>query len=143
MPLVLKLFDVVRGSCQRWFVDYQVMDFEAFKTLCQSVYFPTQEYSIFTWILVNGGLFFLFRDGDGDLHEKLGVERAEVQSNLRICKTNVDTAVHALPLCIDPSLEACQSIILAASIAMEAGKAALAWKLTSVASRMCLDREYT
>jgi hypothetical protein len=139
MSLVLKLLSVTQTTLQRWCIDYQIMEYTAFKTLCQSVYFPTMEYSIFTWILVNGGLFFLFRDGEGDLHEKLQIERSDVVANMNMCRNNVDTAIHGLPLCVEPSLEACQAIILGASIAMEAAQGAHAWRLTSVASRMCLD----
>ncbi|KPI45262.1 uncharacterized protein AB675_2796 [Cyphellophora attinorum] len=139
MSLVLKLLRIAQTTLQRWSIDYQVMEYNAFKTLCQRVYFPTSEYSIFDWILVNGGLFFLFRDAEGDLHEKLQIERSDVVANLNMCKNNVDTAIHGLPLCVEPSLEACQAIIIGASIAMEAAQGAHAWRLTSVASRMCLD----
>ena len=111
MSLVLKLLRVAENTLQRWFIDYQLMDYTSFKAVCQSVYFPTEEYSIYTWIIVNGGLFYLLRDGDGDLHEKLGIDRTEIKANLRICKHNVDVSIHALRLCIDPSLEACQALV--------------------------------
>lgn len=139
MSLVLKLLKVAKTNLQRFIVEYQIMSLEAFTALCQKVYFPADEYSIHTWILVNAGLFFLFRDGDGDLNEQLGISSEELQANVKICKTNVDTAIGCLRITVEPSLEACQAIILGASLAMEDAKSALAWKLTALASRMCLD----
>lgn len=139
MALVLKLIKETKGGMQRWFIEFQGVKLDDFTTLCQKIYFPTEEYSIYSWIIVNGGLFNLFRDVDGILPEKLGITRAELTSHIDLCRKNVETAVHCLKLCIEPSLEACHALVAGASMAMEDGKVATAWRLTSTASRMCLD----
>jgi hypothetical protein len=139
MDLILKLLKQAKTGMNRWFLEMQIMKLDDFSTLCQRIYFPTEDYSVYDWINVNGGLFCLFRDVDGDLHEKLGVPRAEMVEHIKLCRNNVDTAIHCLRLCIEPSLDACQSLTVGASIAMEDGKVSNAWRLTSTASRMCLD----
>jgi hypothetical protein len=137
--LVLKLLKHTKTGMSRWFVEFHLMKFEDFSALCQKIYFPTEDYSIYNWIVVNGGLFNLFRDVDGDLHVKLGIDKAEMNRQTELCRKNVDTAVHCLKICIDPSLEACQALSVGAALAMESGKVSTAWRLTSTASRMCLD----
>ncbi|ETN36903.1 uncharacterized protein HMPREF1541_07890 [Cyphellophora europaea CBS 101466] len=139
MSLVLKLLKIARMTVQRWLIEHQIMRYDDFARVCQKVYFPMEEYSIYTWIIVNGGLFNLFRDVDNKLPEHLGITRAELNAHQQLCRKNVDTAVHSLRLCVEPSLEACQSIIIGASLAMEYGQASSAWRLTCTAARMCLD----
>lgn len=73
------------------------------------------------------------------MHEQLGIDKSELTANSDLCRKNVDTAVHSLRLCFEPSVDACQAVILGAAIAMEEAKAATAWRLTATASRMCLD----
>jgi hypothetical protein len=62
-----------------------------------------------------------------------------VHASMKLCKENVLRTIPSLRLCTEPSLDACQAIILCASIAMEDAKSAIAWRLTSMASRMALD----
>lgn len=139
MSIVLKLLKQAKIGLNRWFVEFHLMQFDDFSTLCQKIYFPTQDYSIYNWILVNGGLFNLFRDIEGDLPDQLGISRAELNEHIELCRKNVDTAVHCLRICIEPSLEACQALTVGAALSMEYGNIATAWRLTSNASRMCLD----
>jgi hypothetical protein len=139
MDVVLRLLRLCRTAQQRFFIDYQLMTFESFSAMCQSVYFPTVDYTVFTWMIVNTGIFQLLRDIDGTWREQLGISLADHKTYAKLCQTNVDTATHSLKLTVDPSLDACQAIALAGAMALEEGKPALAWKMVSISARMCLD----
>lgn len=139
MSIVLKLLKLAKTGLNRWLIEFQIMRFEDFTELCQKIYFPMEEYSIYNWIIVNGGLFNLYRDIENDLPEKLGISRDDMNQQVELCRKNIDTAVQSLKLCIEPSLEACQALSIGASLAMEHAKVSTAWRLTATASRMCLD----
>jgi hypothetical protein len=139
MDVALRLLRLSRTAQQRFLIDYQLMPFEAFSTMCQSVYFPTMDYTIFSWMIVNAGIFQLLRDIDGSWHEQLQISLADLKTYAKLCQSNIDTATHSLKLTVDPSLDACQAIVLAGSMALEEGKPALAWKMVSISARMCLD----
>jgi hypothetical protein len=139
MSIVLKLLKLAKTGLNRWLIEFQVMRYDDFTALCQKIYFPMEEYSIYNWIIVNGGLFNLYRDINNDLPEKLGISRDEMNQQVELCRRNIETAVHSIKLCIEPSLEACQALSIAAALAMEYAKVSTAWRLTATASRMCLD----
>lgn len=135
MPLVLRLIKVIKSSTESWLFESQIVSLSSFTDLCQNVYFPTEDYTIFAWIIVNAGLFHLFRDCDTTLSE----DKEKLEASKKLCKRNVETAIRSLPLIGKASVEACQALMLAASLAIEDARISFAWKLTSTASRMCLD----
>lgn len=113
---VLKLLRAVGTTAHRWIVEYQVMNFQDFTYQCQKVYFPTEDYSIYSWTVVQAGLFCLFRNCDSALSRQLGLDAAETQSSSELCATNVEAAIRQFCLAMSPSVEASQALIAAVSI---------------------------
>ena len=44
--------------------------------MCQKLYFPTEDYSLGTYIVVNSALTYLFRDMDRSVADKIGMTKA-------------------------------------------------------------------
>ena len=101
---------------QRFFQEFSVLDVSAFTAHCQSIFFPAEEYSIATYILVNAGLLVLFRDLNASSRAQIGVHEDELGPNIRICAQNVDAAVQTLHLFLAPTVENIQAVFLAVVI---------------------------
>lgn len=142
MNHVLRLLTFLRASPQRYFADKPQLDEDEFAELCQKLYFPTQAFSIFAWINVNCGLFYLFRDLEESGCENLQLTRRQVSDNSVLCFHNIKKAAQNLNLCIPPSSEAVHGLVSAAAVNMESADGFLAWKLVCATARMSLDLGY-
>ncbi|KAF2166986.1 hypothetical protein M409DRAFT_23030 [Zasmidium cellare ATCC 36951] len=69
---VLKLLRLAQNEKQRFFADVPFVDEQEFVESCKSVYFATQPYSLWTWIIVNIGLLYLFLDLDNKHYAQVG-----------------------------------------------------------------------
>lgn len=141
MDAVLRLLAFAKTSPQRYF-NYPHTDQDEFANLCQKLYFPTRPFTIFAWIIVNCGLFYLFRDLDASHHDKLHLRKSQVTDIVVVCSDNIDRAVSSLRFCIDPSLEAVAALVTAGAVNMERANGRVAWKLISAAAMMSIDLGY-
>lgn len=80
--------------------------------MCQQVYFPTEEYSLSAFIIVNSGLCNLFRDFSNDTMDELGLDTVEVAKSVSICAANVRRAAVDLRLALDPTFENILALLL-------------------------------
>jgi hypothetical protein len=80
--------------------------------MCQKVYFPTEDYTLATYIAVNAVLYHLFRDLDNALAEKIGLMRSDLTKYVDLCGTNVYVAMKFWNLATEPSHENIQALIL-------------------------------
>ncbi|KAI9873714.1 MAG: hypothetical protein M1823_007856, partial [Watsoniomyces obsoletus] len=112
--IVLKTLKLAKRRPQRFFLEFPVLNLQRFTELCQKVYFPTEEYSIATWITVHCGLFYLFLHCDKNLPTELGTTTSEIEECRQRCASNADEAVQRLRLCTEPTLDTIEALVLAA-----------------------------
>ena len=89
--------------------------------------------------LVNGGLFYLFQDCVKSDAERLNLSHTDLEINTKLCADNLDAAISKLPLLLEASLDNMEALVFAGSVSMDNARAAIAWKLTSTAARLCMD----
>ena len=142
MEVVLRILALGRTSSQRFFEEFCHTDLDRFERQCQSVYFPTRPFTIFAWLSVNCGLFYLFRDLDQGQYSAMRVDKLKTLEAVNMCLSNIDAAMISLPLCLSPSEEAVASLMCASILSMERGRGTDAWNLVSVSARMCIDLGY-
>lgn len=136
MGIVLRLLTLARASRQRFWVEFPHIRPDVFAELCQKVYFPTQAFSIFSWLTVNCGLFYLFRDLDP---EQQTFTKKETTDAIAVCNRNVDATVRCLKLCVGSTFEATQAFLLAGFVVLEGERGSLSWTLVNNAARMAID----
>lgn len=112
---VLKLLRLAQTKKQRFFTDVPYVDEHEFVENCKSVYFATEPYSLWTWIVVNTGLLYLFLDLNNKHYVQIGVSAADIETNIRLLSGNADAACQCLRLCLEPSVPACRAIALLVS----------------------------
>lgn len=142
MDHVLRLLTFMRLSPQRYFADKPEMDEDEFAEVCQKVYFPTKQFSVFAWVSMNCVLFHLFRDLDDAGIMRLQLTRLQASRNSKLCFNNVGRATQVLNICVPSSSEAVCALVSAAAVNMENADGFLAWKLVCTAARMALDLGY-
>lgn len=140
--LVLRLLAFTKASPQWYFVIFVHKDEEEFTELCQKLYFPTQPFTIFAWISVNCGLYYLFRDLDKSHYDKLQMTKGQVSDAVAICSKNIDKAVKSLKLCVGSSFQAVDALACATAVNTEGARGSLGWQLISAAARMSIDLGY-
>ena len=84
--------------------------------LCQNIYFPTEPYTIATFITVHTALYYLFRDLPLSDMEELNMDRSEVKSMVDICVKNAEVACRNLRLVMDPTYENLQALMMGVSV---------------------------
>lgn len=109
---VLKVLRLAQSEKQQFFVDMPVIEEDQFVEMCQRAYFAIDDYSIFTWAVVNTGLFYLFSGLEPHNYAIVGVTTDMIESNLQVLAENVDAAIRSIRLCFDPSVEACQALAI-------------------------------
>lgn len=88
-------------SCSFISVDY-------FVAVCRKVFFPTEDYTIATFTIVNAGLYYLFQ-------EKAITDESRNEEFLRyhfLCRDNLETALSNLPLLQHPTKEMIEALLL-------------------------------
>ena len=81
-----------------------------FASVCQKVYFATEDFSDSTFLIVNTGLYNLFTEQETLVPDPL--RRAEYRSIVSICQSNVETILANLPLFLSPKTENVQALLL-------------------------------
>ena len=112
-PSLPKITDCGLERNQRFFLEYPLLTIQSFTDLCKKVYFPTEEYSISVWIMVHCGLFYLFWHCDKALYAELGMTSKDMEACRQQCASNAESAVQRLRICMEPTLENAEALILA------------------------------
>lgn len=112
---VLKLLRLSQTKKQRFFVDVFVLDEQELNALCREVFFPINPYTLYTWSIVNVGLFYLFSDLKAVSFDDIGVNGNEVDEITALLAANAQDAVDSFRVCSEPSIEACQALALLVS----------------------------
>ncbi|RYP60823.1 hypothetical protein DL771_010355 [Monosporascus sp. 5C6A] len=132
IDVVLKLLRLAKTDKQRFFVDVPLFQEDEFTDMCRGVYFATEPISIWTWVCVNVGLYFLFLGLSEVNCRRIGTTVEAIRSHSRVLMANAETALQSLRLCSEPSAESCRALALL-------GHSTVAWRLVSGAARASLD----
>ncbi|KAI0600387.1 hypothetical protein F4775DRAFT_545619 [Biscogniauxia sp. FL1348] len=144
MPLppidaVLSLLRLTKTAKQRFFVDVPLFDEAEFCNLCRDVYFATEPISLWTWISVDVGLYYLFFGVNEENCRWMGTTMEAMRSHGKMLKANAEAAMQSLRLCSEPSTESCRALALLATFYVKEGHSTIAWRLISGAARAALD----
>lgn len=90
------------------YLEWPIIDQADFTEKCRDLYFCTTGYSPAQFIIVNIGLYYMFREQSFTLGEP---EAAEYRRCSSMCRTNFEQSLERLHLLIAPSLEACQALV--------------------------------
>lgn len=106
---------------------------QTFTELCQKIYLSAEEYSVAVWIIVHCGLFYLFWHCRKDMYSQLGMDSGVVEAYVKKCASNAEGAIHRLRLCMDPTVDNAEALILAVRLTV-------ATSLLSRQLQLTLDR---
>lgn len=112
---MLRLLRLAQIERQRFFVDVFVFDEPQFADLCREVFFAINPYTLYTWAVVNVGLFYLFLDLNPDRYPEIGVDNEDIDTITELLAANAQGAVDSFRVCSEPSMEACQALALLVS----------------------------
>lgn len=116
LTTVLKLLRMAKTHKQRFFVDVPFIREDEFIDLCRGVYFATEPVSLWTWICVNVGLYYLFFQMTETDCSRVASTLEAVRSHSRMLKANTEAAMQTLRLCSEPSIESCRALALLVSV---------------------------
>ncbi|KAI1143674.1 hypothetical protein F5Y05DRAFT_407081 [Hypoxylon sp. FL0543] len=139
MDLVLKILRLAKTSRQQFFVDVPTYQEDEFVDMCRGVYFATEPISLWTWISVNVGLYYLFFGVNEVEAGRMGTTMEGIRSHSKLLKANAEAAMQSLRLCSEPSTESCRALALLGTFYVKEGHSTIAWRLISAAARACLD----
>lgn len=77
---------------------------------CKEVYFATEEYSDATFIVVNGGLFYVFSEYSYTVKDE--ETRESYRKYLKLCHANLETALANLSLLMPARMESIEALTL-------------------------------
>ncbi|KAJ3520362.1 hypothetical protein NM208_g13737 [Fusarium decemcellulare] len=137
MEVVVSLLKRIRASPPGLFtfVCYFV-GISDFSNLCRMVYFPTDDFSDSTFIIVNAGLYYLFLEQHSLTADNNAVKE-EFASYLHICRVNLETALANMSLFMSAKVETVQALLLGTLYAIDVCRPSVAWHLNSAAAQMC------
>ena len=97
-------------SCSFLFVD-------DFVEACRDVYFATEDFGLSRFIVVNGGLYYLFEEKVAAYRSdrRNSAERDLLARYQRLCGDNLETALANLPLFLPASGEMVEALVLGVS----------------------------
>ncbi|KAH6884074.1 hypothetical protein B0T10DRAFT_531324 [Thelonectria olida] len=137
MEVVVNLLKKIRAAppCLFTFVCYFV-GVADFSGLCRMVYFPTEDFSDSTFIIVNAGLYYMFLEQHSFAQDKATKE--EYEPYIQICRINLETALANMSLFVSTKIETVQALLLGTLYAIDVSRPSLAWHLNSAAAEVCL-----
>jgi hypothetical protein len=112
---------------------------DIFSEQCRMVYFADEDYSLTTFAIVNGGLYYLFQERAWYVE---GDEKAELLRYMAMCRDNFETALVNLPLLLPARKESVEVLVMASTYAIEASKFSLAWRFNITAVILCQTLGY-
>ncbi|KAK6366298.1 hypothetical protein LTS17_010804 [Exophiala oligosperma] len=142
MQVVLRLLRHAKTHPYRIFYEYPLLEADRLSELCQRIYFPTDDYTIATFITVHVSLYFLCDQMPEDTVNALNLSIDELQQMANTCANNAETAMRSMRLFMEASYETIEALLLAAMMALGQSRLSLAWTLVTTASRMLQDAGY-
>ncbi|KAF9885406.1 hypothetical protein FE257_012928 [Aspergillus nanangensis] len=107
---------------------------------CQQVFFATEDYSDATFIIVNGGLYFVF--SEFMLRARNYESREAFQKHISLCRVNMETALANLNPLMPANNESIEALLLGTVHSIEISKPSLGLALMSLASHICMTLGY-
>jgi hypothetical protein len=80
--------------------------------LCRMVYFPTEDFSHATFIIVNSLMYNLFIEYASQVEEGSQSQTQEYIAYARLAQSNLETTLANLPLFLSPKTENVQALVL-------------------------------
>lgn len=99
----------------RFFYETPTIDVQYLTDLCQKIYFPTDEYTIATFITVHVSLFYLFRQLPKATAQELGFTASGVRELAATCSKNAETAMRNLRMYTEANYENIEALLFAVS----------------------------
>ena len=96
----------------KFFFDCPTLSLQEITALCQSLYFPAEQYTIATFITVHIALYFLFRDLTPHDVSELNMTKEEVSTIVDMCLENGEIAARNLRLFLHATLDNIQALML-------------------------------
>lgn len=149
MPPLAEVFDLLQDLYKTRTVTFpMVCVFTSADLLtehCRRLYLPTreQEAPYATFLTVNAGLFFLFKE-----KMALAVHRGDQEAVVRYlalrntCRDNIETALAHMPLVLPACYDSLLALILGTGYGIEMSRPWLAWRLNTAACQMCIELGY-
>ncbi|KPM36677.1 hypothetical protein AK830_g9885 [Neonectria ditissima] len=137
MDVVVSLLKSIRASPPGLFtfVCYFVGVAE-FSSLCRMVYFPAEDFSDSTFVVVNAGLYYMFLEQHSFATDKATKEQYEPY--IQLCRINLETALANMSLFMSAKIETIQALLLGTMYAIDVSRPSVAWHLNSAAAQICL-----
>ncbi|KAF4441557.1 hypothetical protein F53441_12006 [Fusarium austroafricanum] len=107
-----------------------------FSNLCRMVYFPTDDFTDSTFIIVNVGLYYLFLE-QHTLTTNNKPLKDEFASHLHTSRVNLETALANMSLFLSVKVETVQALLMGTLYAIDVCRPSVAWHLNSAAAQMC------
>lgn len=142
MQAVLKVLRLCKSHPFQFFYEYPAMDASRLSDLCQKIYFPTEDYTIATFVTVHVSLFLLFRQMQKDTAKELQLGPSEIEICVATCSKNAQTSMGSMRVYMEANFENIEALLLAAMMALELSRPSLAWALITTATRMVQDAGY-
>lgn len=83
--------------------------------MCQRLYFPTEDYTISTFLIVNSCLHYLFTDLQPELAKQYGLEKSKLVEYAKLCVVNVLSAIKLWGIGMDNCFDNLLALILSVS----------------------------
>ncbi|PHH60176.1 hypothetical protein CDD81_2062 [Ophiocordyceps australis] len=104
-------------------------------SICQKVYFATEEFTDSTFTIVTAMLYTLFME-QHSLATDPAVREA-YYSYMQMCRVNLETSLANTLLFLSAKIENVQALILGALYAIDVSRPSVAWHLTCMAAQLC------
>ncbi|KAH8674512.1 hypothetical protein BGZ60DRAFT_429510 [Tricladium varicosporioides] len=139
LTLVLNLVRVAKAYKELFTLWLPTPKVDSFVEICQKIYFPIDGYSRSEFMIFSYGSAFLLENVNMQTLVDYGIKIGEMEECLALCKQNQMVILEHMGLFLEPCLNNIQTLLLGSSFAIEENKPSMAWRLISVAARLCLD----
>ncbi|CAG9990315.1 unnamed protein product [Clonostachys byssicola] len=119
---------------------FNFMTLERFTEYCRAVYFAAEPFTLSSFAIVNGGLYYMLTERA--YFDKSQDVRKEYTEYRNLCAGNLRTAINSLGLLVSTCDENIEALLVGASYAIEVSRPSLAWRLCSVAAQICQELGY-
>ncbi|CAG9945031.1 unnamed protein product [Clonostachys rosea f. rosea IK726] len=143
VPLNVAL-PLLRGAKERpspaFAATFNFMTLERFTEYCRAVYFATEPFTLSSFAIVNGGLYYMLTERA--CFDKSQHVREEYTEYRNLCAGNLRTAINSLGLLVSTCDESIEALLVGASYAIEVSRPSLAWRMSSTAAQICQELGY-
>lgn len=113
LPAIQKVLQHARETKQRFFVDEPISDQDEVINACSRLYAGTKQGSVWDWITINIGLYYIFLGVQRQHNELvLGMTASAVSSYIAILTIRLEPDTQNLRLDANPSLDSCRGLAL-------------------------------